>query len=142
MIKISSLKTIYLKSSQQILNINKNTKRTTFNFLTLKKISFKFFRTSFSKNNKEIIIHPEFENKIYENAKIFNEYNPNTYEDTDDQLEFIKLDKNGIPYIKKNYYEALGLKENSSNKEIRKRFLSIAKKYHPDKNPNALVNLF
>lgn len=47
----------------------------------------------------------------------------------------------GIPLIKNNYYELLGVESNCSPKEIRVNYLKIAKKYHPDKVPEALVNL-
>lgn len=36
---------------------------------------------------------------------------------------------------KKNYYDVLGVKKNADEKEIRKVFRSLARKYHPDLNP-------
>ncbi len=34
----------------------------------------------------------------------------------------------------KNYYKILGLPENASKKEIKKKYKKLAKKYHPDVN--------
>jgi len=36
----------------------------------------------------------------------------------------------------KNYYDALNIKKNSSSSEIRKSYLKLVKKYHPDLNPS------
>ena len=37
---------------------------------------------------------------------------------------------------KRDYYEVLGVSKNSSDGDIRKAFRSLARKFHPDKNPN------
>ncbi len=37
---------------------------------------------------------------------------------------------------KKDYYEVLGVGENSSQDEIKRVYRNLAKKYHPDANPN------
>src|ERR1700755_1540347 len=36
----------------------------------------------------------------------------------------------------KDYYGALGVKKSASSEEIRKAFRKLARKYHPDVNPN------
>lgn len=44
----------------------------------------------------------------------------------------------------KNYYKTLGIKMNSNESEIKQAFRNLAKKYHPDMNPNNEVasNMF
>ena len=56
-----------------------------------------------------------------------------------DSLNFIKFNKKGIPIIEKNYYDSLGVDVKANSKQIRYNFLTIAKTYHPDKNPDCLV---
>ena len=37
---------------------------------------------------------------------------------------------------KRDYYEVLQIKRDASQSEIKKSFRSLARKFHPDKNPN------
>ena len=37
---------------------------------------------------------------------------------------------------KRDYYEVLGVNKNSSEDEIKRAFRRLAKKYHPDANPD------
>jgi len=129
-------------------NTNYLANKTKRNFVTLN-LSFvkNFFKLR--KHRGELIIHPEFENQSEKNSKISekmrDKFKINEEEDededltADEDLDFIRLDKNGIPIIKKNFYESLGVSQTASPKEIKKNFLKIAKKYHPDKHPESLV---
>ena len=37
---------------------------------------------------------------------------------------------------KRDYYEVIGLEKNSSQAEVKSAFRSLARKHHPDKNPD------
>ncbi|WP_338793043.1 DnaJ C-terminal domain-containing protein [Bernardetia sp. Wsw4-3y2] len=39
----------------------------------------------------------------------------------------------------KDYYKILGLRKNASAEEIKKKYRELAKKYHPDRNPNDIL---
>jgi hypothetical protein len=127
---------LYLITKQsQLSRFNK-----TFYLHNYSKKTFLNFFSRVGSKNKEMIIHPEFggEQIISGNKKINSKDGDDLYEDS--TLSFIALDKNGVPQIKKTYYESLGVKNTASNPEIKSNFLKIARKYHPDKHPESLVN--
>lgn len=109
---------------------------------------FSFFKIN--SNGNSLIIHPEMGGeqlqKIEDNSteidenKIFDIKNDTGDENVDNDLNFITFDRNGLPIIKKTYYESLGVNPTASPSEIKTNFLKIARKFHPDKNPKTLVN--
>jgi hypothetical protein len=111
--------------------------------LNIQKKNFFFIFSKLKSKNNSLIPHPEFGGMKINEYKEFNSENlaPNENDDTyvDSSLSFISLDKNGVPIIKKTYYDSLGVKQNASPKEIKLNFLKIARKYHPDKNSKSLV---
>lgn len=127
-----------IKQKKNLFSLNKN-------------VNFKIFKNS--KQKGELIIHPEYRDKMPIDhrinsegkikVKIFPDKNLDVDSDSelesDKDLSFISLDKNGVPIIKKNYYECLGLKQTANVKEVRQTFLKIARKYHPDKHPESLA---
>jgi curved DNA-binding protein CbpA len=48
----------------------------------------------------------------------------------------------GIPRILENYYETFGVPLTANNQQIKTNYLKIARRYHPDKNPETLVLLY
>lgn len=138
----------YTKNHSGLYNniIKKNYVTINFNFLK------KFIKVK--RNRGELIIHPEYIDSNDKNStntkRIQNKYEikeDQEYDELisscDEDLDFIKLDKNGVPIIKSNFYESLGVEQTAPPKEIKKNFLKIAKKYHPDKHPESLVrNIF
>lgn len=130
------------------------------NFKNLQKKNFfslNLFANSKSIENKEtdLILHPEMTIVVDESVSFEKKFEKNFEKNEekvkivfDDNFDFIKLDSNGmiyininkgIPVLKENYYELLGVNNESSYKEIRLNYLKIAKKYHPDRNPECLV---
>ena len=93
--------------------------------------------------NKHLIPHPEFggENTGIK-FKVLNSSNSTIESNLSSPLNFVSLNRNGIPIIKKTYYDSLGVKSTASPQEIRSNFLKIARIYHPDKNPQAMVIFF
>ena len=98
---------------------------------------------NFSEREKELITHPELGGeKIVAEKVNFNLDDADEIDSIeDDTISFISLDKNGVPIIKKTFYESLGLSQTATSKEIKINFLRIARKYHPDKNPLTLVDI-
>ena len=137
--------------STLVVNSNKNFVKN-INLIAINKKRFFGLYSSLKKSvysSGELIIHPDYEDKLPKDNSI-NENSQRIHKNisqqndssnlNDDPMSFIKYDKNNIPIIISNYYESLGINEKSSSREIKINFLKIAKKFHPDKNPEALVN--
>ena len=41
-----------------------------------------------------------------------------------------------------NYYDILGVEEDADSESIKKAYKKLAKKFHPDLNPNDIENIF
>lgn len=98
---------------------------------------FKFnsFYYNFTKEHQFSTINDTLKNPLDQNTLNIENGPPDKNSlDNTEKLEFIQFNKKGIPVKANNYYDSLGVPHNANLQSIRKNYLMIARKYHPDKD--------